>query len=478
MSKEPTLLRNFGLSVLIIVTMGGIFLAAAKNGSPRAHGSAKTQASPPQGCPNPPVVTISPNLPTDVCIPTGFPTSSNPIQFFDDFSWRSFIALVWPALNGQRGQPDQAQKITGTGPKVFETYKSLSEIFHPDGSAPSPWNTYDTANACLVKLGFGDLVLASYSKFSNLGQAGVANLVGPLVAQNKTYVRYYTAFNQFEFDQIVRDSLYLRKNLTSSITFQDGSVDIKAAWIDMTNVSNPQRFYTRQAFVMDPATGQCSEITVGLVGLHIVQKTPSRPQWIWTTFEQIDNIPQTGAMQPFTFNNNNDTAMPANNPFPLNPLQLPPPAPFNVQRLKPINPSTVTTNTAYQSALKQQNSVWQFYQLVMTQWPVQQNPPAPIPPTQPGTPAFTFPGNGATSAFANVTMETFDQNNIRTGCMACHNITQKTDFLWSLNDHAFPSLVPNLPANAALKSLQNVLQQIKTDNIQREKRRARNRPNR
>ena len=49
-----------------------------------------------QNCPATPVVTItSPLAPTDVCIPDGF--GGNPIQYFDDYSWRTFISMVWPA---------------------------------------------------------------------------------------------------------------------------------------------------------------------------------------------------------------------------------------------------------------------------------------------------------------------------------------------------------------------------------------------
>ncbi|HEX3448598.1 MAG TPA: hypothetical protein VHS97_10120, partial [Isosphaeraceae bacterium] len=109
----------------------------------------------------------------------------------------------------------------------------------------------------------------------------------------------------------------------------------------------------------------------------------------------------------------------------------------DVTRVKPINASTtvlrntVDTNKAYHAAL-QPNSIWQFYQLVMTQWPL-----TPNSPTTPGDPAHTFPGSPPNdqSAFSNVTLETFDQGSIFTGCMACHNATmQPTDFLWSLND--------------------------------------------
>ena len=88
------------------------------------------------------------------------------------------------------------------------------------------------------------------------------------------------------------------------------------------------------AHVLDPVTGQCAPTLVGLVGLHIVQKTKSRPQWIWSTFEQVDNVPpaQAGAAA-FAFNNATGTPMPTSNPYPLDRvLQAPTASPFNVTR--------------------------------------------------------------------------------------------------------------------------------------------------
>src|SRR5207244_3966801 len=124
---------------------------------------------------------------------------------FDDYSWRAFIALVWPALKDQRGTPDPMAKVGGPGPRVFETYKALWEVFHPDGSAPADWNKFEPKkfNPCDVDTAWGDLTLGSFSKFGDLGQAGVGTLVGPLVAQPKTkptYVRFLTGFNKTEFD--------------------------------------------------------------------------------------------------------------------------------------------------------------------------------------------------------------------------------------------------------------------------------------
>jgi hypothetical protein len=389
-----------------------------------------------QPCVLPPPVNVSPTPYSDVCGPS-FPAGTGiPFQFFDDFSWRSFIAMVWPAKAGQRGVPDPDRPVGTVGtPLVFETLKADWEVFQPGGAAPSAWNEFTGQNPCgLASVGFNDLILASFSKFGNLGLAGFGNLVGALGAQNGTYVRYQTGFNQTEYTQILSQRLYLQENLRN-VTFENGAVDVKAAWMLMKGVGHPERYYTRTAWVLDPGTGVCSQETVGLVGLHIVTKTPSRPQWIWSSFEQIDNIPQQGAQAPYALNDG--TARPM--PTPPNPIGFPPPTPtptpiYNVTRLKPIPGPTMNTNAAYQSALANQGTgVWQYYQLVMTQWPTVANSPGTS-----GSPSFTFPGTGATTNFANVTMETFDQASIGTGCMACHNVTKRaSDFLWSLKVNAF-----------------------------------------
>jgi hypothetical protein len=442
-------------------------------------------------CPSPvPVQIPPPNLaapaatlvPDDVCIPASFP--GNPIAYFDDYSWRAFVALVWPALNGQRGVPDPSLPITTTGkPLVFETYKADWETFQPNGAPPSAFNsnasvwTSDPSQSPCPMAKPGDFVLAPIAKFGNVGLAGVGDLAAVLIAQNGTFVRYLAAYNQTEFNQILQGQFYLAANLPQNkkpvgppIVFQNGSVDIKSAWIDMTNIPNPSRYYTRPAWLVDPISGQCSQtpVSVGLVGLHIVQKTPSRPQWIWSTFEQIDNVPPPGFVPPtppnpptqtFTFNDGTATPMPGSPPADFiwsnASSATSPPPPVNIQRIKPINSSTVSTNGLWQSALKAQNSVWQFYQLTMTQWPVPGGTPA-----NPGTPGFSFPGTGATSAFANTALETWDQANIRTGCMNCHTAIQSNDFLWSLQMNAFAppqiSFAPTRPS-PAVRQLRSLL---------------------
>jgi len=464
-----------------------------------------------QFCPPPPASITSPTLPTDVTLTC---TNANGITDFDDFSWRSFVALIWPAAKGQRGVPDTTQtNFPVTGPLVFETYKADWESFPPPSApnpppAPAPWADFaGTTNPCgpSVNVGWGDVVLASNTKFGNLGLAGFGNFfVGPVIssgfahsAAQQHYLRFQASYNKTEYDQILNNQWYLQANL-GNLTFcsngatingqkcpDEDSFDLKSSWMDMDGVpANLQsRYYTKKAWVFDNVSNSCTQRTMGLVGLHIVAKTPSRPQWIWSTFEQIDNVPVVTGATPtsntaFNLNNGNGTPMPAQDPYcvpgqPGNPNGCPgnppPPAampadaaqttPFNVTRVMPIGIATGTTpatNANYQALLAKAapDSPWQYYQLVMTQWPVPGNAPQ-----NPGFPKFSFPGLKPTSSFANVTMETFDQTSITFGCMNCHNFTahpnrDKTgnDFLWSLAINAYSPPPPQGSLLAARQS--------------------------
>lgn len=407
------------------------------------------------GCPDRPVRSISsPAMPADVCIPDGF--TDVPVNYFDDYSWRAFLAMVWPAAPGRRGVADQHKAAGGPGPRVFETFKSLWEVFHEDGSPPAlSFQAYDNNahNACNVQPRFGDLVLASFSGIDDIGQAGNGELTAPLAAQNGRYVRYQTLYNQAAFDFIVSNRYYLRSNLpkvpsprpaTPVMQFPNGSVIVKAAWVDMTGFPADQvrRYYTRSAIVRTPGTDACARVTVGLVGLHIIHKTPSRPQWIWSSYEQIDGVPPSRFGDPvkFTFHDGGKAGMPSENPLSLAPLAKEPVTPFNVERpfFAKVHPKTELTNYQYQELLK--STVWQYYGIVVTQWPrMEGNQALPVPPNLNGDITNTFPGAGAFSAYANVTMETFDQGRPQLGCMSCHNQARMAvDFVWSVLDHAYP----------------------------------------
>jgi hypothetical protein len=418
-------------------------------------------------CPRQPVPTASSSrVPADVCIPDNFTDVAT--DYFDDYSWRAFVAMVWPAAKSQRGEPDETAQLGSAGPRVFETYKSLWEVFHPNGSAPdASFDAYDSAanNACSARTGFGDVVVASPSGLDEVAQFGPGELQAPLVAQNGKYVRSQTLYNRIAYDYIVHRKLYLRsalpevptpKPLEPVVQFPNGSVVIKAAWLDLDRLPDAlkSRYYSRPVILRDANTAKCSVVTMGLLGLHIVQKTASRPQWIWSTFEQVDNVPpaRPGAPGLFAFHDGGPNAAPEENPLSLVPLLKEPVKPFNVTRASesPINPKTAYTNLMYGRRLK--GTIWENYQLVMTQWPrVEGEQSKPLPASLSGDASHTFPGLGSASgsAFANITMETFDQSRPQLGRMNCHNQARMAaDFMWSVLDHAYP---PNLaPAAAAI----------------------------
>ena len=137
--------------------------------------------------------------------------------------------------------------------------------------------------------------------------------------------------------------------------------------------------------------------------------------------------------------------MPAENPISLRPLPKQPVKPFNVVRsfATSIHPNTHAANSAWRELLK--DTIWRNYRLVVTQWPLQPgNQALPVPASRTGDIINTFPGTGpgatTDSAFANLTMETFDQHRIELGCMSCHNRARMAaDFMWSVLDHAWPA---------------------------------------
>ncbi len=449
------ILRMLGRSIFPRL-LAGLFVCAASVSAPGPT---------PGGCAREPVANVSSSeMPGDVCIPPNFTDVAT--DYFDDYSWRALVALVWPAAEGRRGAPDSAKKLDGSGPRTFETYKSLWEVFHNDGSSPTPtFNAYDSSdhNACAARTGWGDEVIASFSGLDELAQFGPGEMLGPLAARNGRYVRTQTLYNQIAYDYVVSRKLYLRSSLPPIpsprpaepvLHFPDGSIVLKAAWLDMTGFTEAEksRYYVRPVTLREAGTSRCSVVTMGLVGLHIVQKTPSRPQWIWSTFEQVDMVPpaRAGAPGGFALNNGGKDLAPPENPLLLAPLAKEPVTSFNVTRspVSPINPKTAYTNLMYERRLK--GTVWENYQLVMTQWPrVTGEQSIPVPASLNGDASHTFPGLGsaAGSAFANVTMETFDQERPQLGCMNCHNQARLgADFMWSVLDHAFPpNLAPKAP---------------------------------
>lgn len=227
-----------------------------------------------------------------------------------------------------------------------------------------------------------------------------------------------------------------------------GAIELKAAWRILTDPKQYGRYLTSQAVLVSPS-GACSNATMGLVGLHIIHKTVSQPQFIWATFEQIDNLPATfsnpacqcqttipnscvqggsSLYQNCVANQQQGQTCTPNTPPPYNTTSATCTAyPTQVTRSRPISNNSsdpvVATNTAAQQLIMGANaqSVFQYYQLVDVLWSGSPQDNYTNPPNQPG-PKVPLSMSGATPdpnalPVANITMETYVQ---QLTCLTCH----------------------------------------------------------
>lgn len=396
-----------------------------------------------------PPFNLSACLPHDVFAPipgaTGF---QNPM---DTLSWQTFVALNWPASEKENGVPDTTLKIGGqskggyypngmrSSPVVWETYKDANDIFLPDGKPPSPFK--DKTRHVL----FDDTESFTTS---------------PLNDQNGRRVYYEVRLNEVEYNYIVSRKLYLKANQTPPINFplgdpatkEAGAVHVKAAW-KILNIDGPgqkdipDHFYTAEALIYTPGKASAFLAQVGLVGLHIVHKTASRPEWIWATFEHVDNAPDlpqgNNPITPGTYNFTNATC-PVATCTPNQTVSPDSTQPVQVLRMTTIEPDAQSLNQQWQAALRAWNpkSVWQYYQLVSTQWPAE--------------PENTKIYGGPQPPFlANTVIETYFQGPSPANptekdpphsCMGCHGMfAPNKDFMFQL-DKAYPrkSSVPGI----------------------------------
>ena len=103
-------------------------------------------------------------------------TRLDPYPTFDNFAWRAFIALNWPSLldASHRGEPARSKTLGDPGPRVWETFKSRTELFEvgPDGqpAAPTPWASYDGRNPCGARVDNRDKTLASFVPYADFNE--------------------------------------------------------------------------------------------------------------------------------------------------------------------------------------------------------------------------------------------------------------------------------------------------------------------
>jgi hypothetical protein len=448
-------------------------LATTISVTPRGVGlvpAAMAQAAPPPGnCVAP---TLSAVVPADM----GPPNSQANANCF---AWQQFIALNWLAdATTCAADPNAPAAAFGTpndsSPVVWESFKEASEVFQKNAKAPTAWCAQQQFPARLRSVlgphklaptsARGYKTLSSISKasanptLSEFGQAGTNNAW--LTAQNGNIALYEIRINQDEFNFINKNGLY---NASRQAAFARnpgfnlpdgtgafsqygsiGSMELKASWIELPDPSLWPKFKTSKAWVVYPWAPEPQLVTVGLTGLHIIHKTKNSPQFIWATFEHVNNAPSIADISAqnllkwYTFYNAG--CNPATDHYNCNPNAQPPgtpptspyfpntqndpyQAPIQVVRENPIS-SNGTDNVAGLNAWVWTNliapanpdSVFLNYQLVDVLWannptPVSAGAQVPLPAGTPQPPAQT-------RIVANTTMETYFQTT--KNCLFCH----------------------------------------------------------
>jgi hypothetical protein len=389
--------------------------------------------------------------------PSTAPAATAGQDQFDQYSWQMFIALSWPAKSGQRGNPDCTQQPGAAGYTVWQTYKTVGEIFLPNATNPGPWNSPQIARS------FNIINIASLKNSAQVNAVDQA-VGGWLIDQAKNPTYYDISANETSYNYIVGNNFYNADVVSkaNNIQFPWGVIEIKSSWRILTSNDNASRYLTMLARVATfNDQGQKNGVTeayLGLVGLHIITKANGYPQWIWSTFEQVDNVPpkalvngkwvdQPVAGTAYSYFNAAAPAASLNQspcdwqtqgphqvcvPKPGTTFQTPNP----LNRVTPIADITNQINASYQTDPVLQKSVLKYYQLITTQ--------RPLMPDNPGNPL----GQPTPALSANVTMESYIQPN--SSCMNCHSMATPVKSPYK-SDYSYLFKFANSPLGKTIK---------------------------
>jgi hypothetical protein len=283
-------------------------------------------------------INVNSTFPSD--IQGGAPAAT--LQQAAAFAWQEFIALNWPALAGQRDTPDNSQKIGGGsgGPLVWQTFRSKVEIFDlasrngapPGYSSTPPDFGYNLQPPAYYYGPFARQIAAcpgqtppSSPAWINLDETTQIALdqmfaggptIGNAANTSPQLIRFAVKANKVEYAYIAKNQYYLPSNVAAAlannqkaytanppvapqqpfVSFPAGTVEIKSAWRPLNGQDDPTHFHVQTVrFYENKGTNNTPcyfEQQWGLIALHIIQKTPTAPAFIYATFEQAENIRQ------------------------------------------------------------------------------------------------------------------------------------------------------------------------------------------
>ncbi|MET1077265.1 MAG: hypothetical protein ABWY06_04510 [Pseudomonas sp.] len=204
------------------------------------------------------------------------------LQQADQFAWRLFVALNWPADLAKR-EADGQQSLASQAPAVWETWPRTELVYLPLAAEPLAWDALKVGTDHRIKAGEND----SDQLQSLIDLRGV-----PLTKDN--FAQYEVRYNRLTHDYIRSSRLYDASIQEyyfyhdMPIRFPDGAIIIKAVWRLIPE--DHKAYYRWSEFTQEDGSTQL----LGLTGMHIMAKYSTG--WHWSTFEHVDNPYRTGIM--------------------------------------------------------------------------------------------------------------------------------------------------------------------------------------
>lgn len=252
---------------LFLLCIGAFACSRSETTQPKPGASPATEvatsATPPQQpCPADASWINAPNPPTEIGGPNPPPVGNETNCQFYQFAYQWFFSMTQP--------------VGTSGERKFETLN----IFQP-GKTNQCAATPLTGRANIAKAILVRTSKPTTNDFIPVVPEDIDQATGtPLYDQNRNVVLYYVLYSSNECQ-------------ATAAGFLPNTIELKTSW-RILDSADPA-YYTMTATVAGLSN---NPVTLGLVGFHLVINTQLHPEFVWATFEHVNNAPDCTNPQP------------------------------------------------------------------------------------------------------------------------------------------------------------------------------------
>ena len=262
-------MKNFKVSLVVLVLLCVGFFACTQSDTnqPKPAASPATEVAqstptPPQPCPANASWITAPNPPTEIGGPNPPPVGNETNCQFYQFAYQWFFAMTQP--------------VGTSGERKFETLNIYQPKQQNQCATPKLTGRANIAKALFVRT-----PKPKSNDFNSVVPEDIEQATGsPLYDQNGNVVLYYVLYSPNECE-------------ATAAGFKPNTIEIKSSWRILKSAD--PAYYTMTATV--PGLPN-NPVILGLVGFHLVINTQLHPEFVWATFEHVNNAPDCTNPQP------------------------------------------------------------------------------------------------------------------------------------------------------------------------------------